>query len=46
MIDAKLLGEVREKLVDSRMLLTEDVVQAFVHLVAVLLDEPLDRLLV
>ena len=36
----------REQLVDAFVLLPEDIVQAFVHLIAVLLDEPLDRLLV
>ena len=36
----------REQLIDAFVLLPEDIVQTFVHLIAVLLDEPLDRLLV
>ena len=45
-VDAQLLAQVREQLIDTFRLLLEDVVEALVHLVAVLLDEALDGLLV
>ena len=45
-VDSQLLAQVREQLIDTFGLLLEDVVEALVHLVAVLLDEALDGLLV
>ena len=45
-VDTQLLAQVREQLIDTFRLLLEDVVEALVHLVAVLLDEALDGLLV
>ena len=45
-VDTQLLAQVREQLIDTFGLLLEDVVEALVHLVAVLLDEALDGLLV
>ena len=41
----KLLREVRKQLIDAFLLLLENVVKALVHLIAVLLDEALDCLL-
>ena len=45
-VDTQLLAQVREQLIDTFWLLLEDVVEALVHLVAVLLDEALYSLLV
>ena len=45
LIHAKLLREMGEQLVYTVLLLPKDVVQALVHLIPVLLDEPLHSLL-
>ena len=45
-VDTQLLAQVGEQLVDAFGLLLQDIVEALVHLVSVLLDEPLHGLLV